>query len=84
MPAYSYALGDEAVHAFSSLPAKQREKLLRILDSLAHVPNQRGDYREAGASGRIYEVTLSGDLLLTWRADHAAKEVRIVRIEPVE
>ena len=84
MPAYSYALGDEAVHTFTSLPARQREKLLRAFDRLARQPHQQGDYREAGASGRIYEVTLSGDLLLTWWVDHAVKEVRIVRIERVE
>ena len=84
MPAYSYALGDEAVHAFTSLPPRQREKLLRELDRLARFPAQKGDYQEAGASGRIYEVKLSGDLLITGWADHAVKEVRIVRIERVE
>ncbi len=47
-------------------------------------PAQQGDYQEVGATDRIYEVKLSGDLLLTWWVDHAAKEVRIVRIERVE
>ncbi len=83
MSAYGYALGDESVHAFTSLPARRREKLLRAFDNLARFPNQEGDYREAGSSGRIYEVILSGDLLLTWWVDHAEKEVRIVRIERI-
>lgn len=84
MPAYSYALGDEAVHVFASLPARLREKLLRELDHLARFPAQTGDYKEAGVTSRIYEVKLSGDLLITWWVDHAAKEVRVVRIEHVD
>ncbi len=84
MSAYSYALGTEAVHAFTSLPARQREKLLRALDSLARFPHQKGDYQEPGAFERSYEVALSGDLLLTWWVDHAVKEIRIVRIELIE
>jgi hypothetical protein len=81
MSAYGYALGEEAVHAFASLPFRQRAKLLRVLDALTRRPNQPGDYQETGASGRIFEVTLADDLLLTWWTDHAVKEVRIVRIE---
>ncbi len=84
MSSYSYALGDAAVHAFTSLPPRRREKLLRTFDSLARFPSQEGDYREAGTSGRIYEVKLSSDLLLTWWVDPAEKEVRIVRIEPID
>jgi hypothetical protein len=84
MPLYGYTLGDEAVRAFASLPVRQREKLLRVFDSLARFPSQQGDYQEAGGSGRLYEVKLSDDLMLTWWVDHAVREVRIVRIEPVE
>ena len=84
MSSYGYALGEEAVQGFASLPPRQRAKLLRALNSLTRRPNQAGDYQEAGTSGRIYEVKLVDDLLLTWWTDHAAKEVRVVRIEPVE
>jgi hypothetical protein len=84
MSGYGYALGEEAVHAFTSLPPRQRRKLLLLLDSLARRPNQPGDYQEAGASGRLYEVRLIDDQLLTWWIDHAEKEIRIVRIEHVE
>ena len=41
-------------------------------------------YHESGASGRIYEVRLHDDLLLTWWVDHAACEVRVIRIESVD
>ena len=81
MSAYRYALGEEAVHAFASLSSRHRAKLLRTLDILIRSPNQLGDYQETGTSGRVYEVTLVDDLLLTWWADHAIKEVRAVRTE---
>lgn len=84
MSSYGYALGDEAVHAFTSLPPRRREKLLRVLEHLARFPSQEGDYQETGTSGRLYEVQLSDDLLLTWWVDHAVREVRIVRIERIE
>jgi hypothetical protein len=84
MPAYDYALGAEAVHAFASLPPRHRASLMRLFEHLARHPSQPGDYQEFGASGRIYEIKLLDDMLVTWWTDHAEKEVRIVRIEPVE
>lgn len=84
MAGYSYTLGEAAVHAFTSLPARQRARLLRIFDSLSRLPHQEGDYRETGTSRRLYEVKLIDETLITWWTDHASKEVRIVRIEPVE
>jgi len=48
---------------------------------LARHPFEPGDYREAGLKGREYEVKLHDDLIVTWWVDHAAKEVRIVRLE---
>ena len=84
MSGYSYALGDEAVHAFTSFSARQRMKLLRVFDHLARFPDQLGDYQEAGASGCAYEVKLFDSIVLTWWVDHAVKEVRIVRIESVD
>ncbi len=38
MSAYGYALGDEAVRAFTALTTKQREKALCELDHLARFP----------------------------------------------
>ncbi len=84
MAGYTYTLGEAAVHAFAQLPARQRARLLRTFDSLARLPHQEGDYRETGSSKRIYEVKLIDETLVTWWTDHAAKEVCIVRIEPVE
>ncbi len=66
------------------LGARQRAHLLRVFDGLARLPHQEGDYRETGASGRIFEVKLIDETLVTLWTDHASSEVRIVRIEPAE
>jgi hypothetical protein len=81
MDPYDYALGAEAVHAFTVQGVRERERLLQIFDGLARHPFEAGDFRESGLTGREYEVKLFDDLLVTWWADHAAREVRIVRLE---
>ena len=81
MEPYGYALGVEAVHAFTAQNARERERLIAVFDRLALHPFELGDYNESGQSGRIYEVTLIGDLLVTWWADHASREIRVVRLE---
>jgi hypothetical protein len=84
MAGYGYALGEDAVHAFTRLPVRQRERLLRILDRLAKHPATTGDYQETGGSGRTYEVRLFDELLLTWWVDHAVREIRVVRLELID
>ncbi len=81
MESYDYALGAEAVHAFTSRGIRERECLLKIFDDLARHPFQPGDFREPGLTGREYEVKLSDTVLVTWWVDHAAREVRIVPLE---
>lgn len=83
MSAYDYALGEGAVQAFAALPPRRRGQLLRLFEAMIRQPNQAGDYQEVGISGRPYEVKLIDELILTWWVDHAAKEVRIIRIEPI-
>ena len=84
MAPYGYAFGDEAVHTFTALPAKRRVKLLQLCEHLARHPHQSGDYHESGLTGRIYQLKLCDDLLITWWVDDAAREVRIVRLECVD
>jgi hypothetical protein len=82
--AYSYALGDEAVRAFTTLNVRRRGKLLRAFDLLARVPAGHGDFQEFGESGHIYEIKLIDDMIITWWVDDAVREIRILRIERVE
>ncbi|MBI5766496.1 MAG: hypothetical protein HZA93_01785 [Verrucomicrobia bacterium] len=54
---------------------------MQIFDELTQRPFEPGDYREPGLAGREYEVRLRDDVIVTWWVDHAAREVRIVRVE---
>ena len=81
---YTYALSEEAVDVFCRLSTRQRRRLLRGCERMTAYPHQMGDYQEVGVTGRIYQVTLVEDLLITWWADDAARELRIVRLEVID
>jgi hypothetical protein len=81
---YGYALDDAGCEIFHQLPRRQRERLLGLFRQLADHPFTRGDYQESDARGQHMEVLLFDEqFLITWHADHAAKQVRIVGLEVV-
>jgi hypothetical protein len=83
-PGYRYALDDSCCDVFSLLPRRQRERLLDFFRRLAKSPFASGDYRESDSRGVSLEVALIDDeFLVTWHADHAVKEVRVVGLEVV-
>ena len=81
---YRYAVDGEGCEVFHQLPRRQRERLLGFFRQVAASPFMRGDYQETGARGEPAEVALfENDFLITWHADHAVKQVRILRLEVV-
>lgn len=79
---YRYVLDDICCEIFTRLPRRQRERLLDRFRHLAKSPFTSGDYRETDSRGVALEVALIDDeFLVTWPADHAVKEVRIVGLE---
>jgi hypothetical protein len=55
-----------------------------ILDELKCTPFRRGDLQEQDSRGRDNEVFIAGDWLVTFWVDHAAREIRIVRLESAD
>ena len=53
------------------------------LDRLKSTPFRLGDLQELDAQGRTNEILLEGEWLLTFRADHAVRKIRVVRLESV-
>ena len=53
------------------------------MDRLKSTPVRPGDLQELDAQGRTNEILLEGEWLLTFRADHAVREIRVVRLESV-
>ena len=81
---YGYALNRASCEALSGLPRRSRERLLGFFRHLAENPFAPGDNREFDEQGIPVEVMLVHDqFLVSWRADHAAKEVRVVEVEIV-
>ncbi|HAV65205.1 MAG TPA: hypothetical protein DCY13_22890 [Verrucomicrobiales bacterium] len=58
-----------------------RDRIIRFLESLEEEPFQPGDYQELDESGRTLQIKIVGDMALTFWADHAVKEVKVVRME---
>ena len=81
MAPFDYALSAEAHRAVVQLPIRQREKRADYFDQIAARPATKGDFVEYDSVGRPHEVKLVDDFLITFRADHAAREIRIVRVE---
>lgn len=84
MTGYDYSLSRTAVEVVLNRPRAVQRKIERVLEQLAGEPFARPDLEEAGESGRRYALRVFGDAIVTFWVDHAAKEVKVVRIEFVE
>jgi hypothetical protein len=58
-----------------------RRQLLAVLDQIAANPFHKGDLQQRDPAGRVHEVALLGDWLVTYWPDHAVKEIRVVALE---
>ena len=80
---YRFLLTGEAFRFLLTLRATDRQGLDDAFQFLADHPFLVGDYQERDEDGRAMEVFLKGRFLLTFWADHAARKVRVVRVERV-
>ena len=62
----------------------ERDKILSFLESLSNDPFKLGDYEERDDIGHSVQIKIIGDHALTYWADHAVKEVKVVRFEKAE
>ena len=58
--------------------------LADTMEALKVDPFCVGDFQENDTQDRINEVTLVGDWLITYWSDHAAREIRVIKIESIE
>jgi mRNA-degrading endonuclease RelE of RelBE toxin-antitoxin system len=63
---------------------REREQILSFLESLAENPGKSGDYEEHDDASRPVQIKIVGDYALTYWADHAAREVKVTRIEKAD
>lgn len=84
MRAYEIVLHEEAWGALAASTRPKQRCLVRLLEELQADPFRAGDFREKDAEGRANEVWLVDDWLVTYWSDHAARQIRVVRLEKAD
>ena len=84
MPAYEPAYAQEALEALLTAGASQRNRARALVQQLCRLPARKGDYHMVDKNGHVWEVLLADNVVLTYRADDAVREVRIATIEWVD
>jgi len=79
--AYEPVLSSRAIGFLYSLRKAKQRKLIDLIFRVAAVPSQVGDYESRDDTGREIQHLRIGDLIISFWADHAVKELRIVEIE---
>jgi len=79
-PAYS----QEAVEAMLAADSRKRTRARTLVLQLCRTPGREGDYQAVDRNGQVWEVALIDGMIVTYRTDHAVRELRIATIEWVE
>ena len=77
---YGFAADEKVLEFFASLRPREREQVLQAFGKLADDPFQLGDFVHRQPGIRDYEVKQFGRWEVSWWADHAVHEVRIVQL----
>ena len=80
---YILFIRSDAVSLFRSLRGRERISLEKFFDSLEQNPFQHGDAIEHDSVGRQIEVKFIEGLRVTYYSDHAAAEVRVLRLHRI-
>lgn len=73
-----------ALRSLLSLEKAEIRFIESRLISLGKNPFTAGDFQETNAEGRTVEVLVRGKYMVTFWADHAVKELRVIRLEQVQ
>lgn len=78
---YRAVAGQRTLDFLFACSPGDRWALARLLQELTDDPFQTGDFEEFDESGRPVQIRRTGAFLVTFWADHASREVRIVQVE---
>ena len=79
-PRYIYSWRERAALAILGADEDERRELIEVCEALARSPGRRGTEQVIDDAGRTNEVTYTAHFRVTYWADHAVKEVRIVDV----
>jgi hypothetical protein len=78
---YQLVYSDDAVRQLLQIrPANVRVEVLQLISSLAENPFQSGKFQVRDSSSRNNEIAVVTGFAVTFWADHAVKELRIVDV----
>jgi hypothetical protein len=81
---YEFAISGEASRVLFGSTDRMRTRAEDIFELLARHPHTQGDFEERTPGGRILQVKVFDNLVVTYWVDHAVHELRIVRREVIE
>ncbi|HSY54443.1 MAG TPA: hypothetical protein VK785_08350 [Opitutaceae bacterium] len=84
MQPYEVILHAQAWGMLATARESDKGRLLRLLDEIKIAPFRSGDYRQPDETGRMNEVALLDDWLVTFWSDHAVRKIHLVSLERVE
>ena len=80
MSHYKLFLRLEAIEALKTVRGLQLRQISTFIDGLGRSPKTTGDYTERDDTDRTIEIKVVGQFAITFWADHAAKEIKVVDI----
>ena len=80
---YALFMHSEAVTLYRSLRRPERVQLEKFLDFLESYPFLKGETTERDDVGRTVEVKFVSGFKIVYWANHADKEVKILRLERI-
>jgi hypothetical protein len=83
-PSYEFTISGEASRLLFGSSDRIRAKAEDIFEFLAKHPLTKGDFEERTPNGRLLQVKVFENLIVTYRADHAERELRILRCEVIK
>jgi hypothetical protein len=63
---------------------RNRERVMAFIFSLGDDPHRRGDYEDRDEAGHEIQVTVVGDHAVSYWADHAVCEIKVINIQPAD
>jgi hypothetical protein len=78
---YVLLLRIEAAAVYRSLRRPETDQVQRFFDLLESYPSLKGETTERDEVGRTLEVKFVGKLKVVYWPDHAAKEIKVVKLE---
>ena len=81
---YDFMISGEASRFLFGSTDRIRAKAENVFDFLARHPFTLGDFQEVTPAGRVHQVKVFENMIVTFWTDHVAREIRILACEVVD